>query len=68
LVVAPFGAADGSGNGIVGPEDYVVWRRNFGREISDDVAPQSVDSATYANSDVDIFSEPAAGAASNTIY
>lgn len=28
--VAPYSGADGSGNGIIGPEDYSIWANNFG--------------------------------------
>jgi hypothetical protein len=30
--VRPHSGADGSGNGIVGPEDYGIWRANFGKD------------------------------------
>lgn len=34
--VANYSGADGSGNGIVGPEDYDIWRANFGNSLPSD--------------------------------
>ena len=33
MEVTPFSAADGSGDGIVGPEDYQLWTEHFGETL-----------------------------------
>src|SRR4029079_12811362 len=43
--VAPWSGADGSGNGIVGKEDYDLWKRNFGataNQVQQQVSPALV--------------------------
>lgn len=51
-VVAPYAGADGSGNGIVGPEDYGVWRAHFGERLAEVVsAPAILEEVGLARSD-----------------
>jgi hypothetical protein len=56
--VTPFSGADGSGDGIVGPEDYRIWTAQFG-QTSPEAVSGAGEAASSVASDAPITTSPA---------